>query len=292
MNYYTIKDMETISGVKAHTIRIWEKRYGLLQPERTTTNIRYYSDDELKKLLNVAILVKHGYKISKISIYNESDIQKEVIKINSKRGTTSDVIEQLIVYMVNFEGKRFEDLLNQQIEERGIEYAMMHVITPLFDKIGVFWQTGSIFPAQEHFVSNILRQRLIYESNKYDNSNSTKTILFYLKEDELHELGLLFYNLLALQAGYKTIYLGQNVPFEDLIRVAEIKSIDYIFTAFVNAISKEELESYFDKLNKLVNKKRVFVNGFQVQEHQPKLPRNFKVVTDVPTFKKYFGVLQ
>ncbi|MGQ8337938.1 MerR family transcriptional regulator [Sunxiuqinia sp. A32] len=291
MNYYTIKDMETLSGIKAHTIRIWEKRYGLLSPDRSNTNIRYYSDEELRKLLNVSMLVKHGYKISKVSVLDDQTIREEVLKLNGKTADHSGILDQLVVQMVNFNEPRFEELIEKEIEESGFEETIMNVIFPLFEKIGVFWQTGSLFPAQEHFVSNLVRQRMIRESSRFDNSNSRKTVLFFLKEDEQHELSLLFYNYLALKSGYKTIYLGQNVPFDDLVHISEMNKIDYIFSAFINALGKEDLENYLIQLSQLVNKKRVFVSGRQILEHQPNLPRNFKVVSDIQSFKKYFGVL-
>ena len=291
MNYYTIKDMETLSGIKAHTIRIWEKRYSLLRPDRTTTNIRFYSDDELKKLLNVSILIKHGYKISKVSDYDNTMIREEVLKLNAKKASAVSVIDQLIICIVNFDTYRLEGLLDDEIRQQGFESTMLNVIFPLFEKVGVFWQTGSIFPAQEHFISNLVRQRLISESAKFDNSGSSKTILFCLKENEQHELSLLFFNFLALQSGYNTIYLGQNVPFEDLVRFTEIKKPDYIFTAFINALTKTELEDYIKKLSRLEHKKKVFITGRQLKLHEPVLPRNFKVVSDLATFRKYFGIL-
>ncbi len=292
MNYYTIKDMETLSGVKAHTIRIWEKRYGLLRPDRTNTNIRFYSDDELKKLLNVSILVKHGYKISRVSGYDNAMIREEVIKLNAKTGGTGSVVDQLVVHIVNFDSPQFEILIEQEIQRRGFENVMLDIIFPLFEKVGVFWQTGSIFPAQEHFVSNLVRRRLITESSKFDNYNASKTILLFLKENEQHELSLLFYNFLALQSGYNTIYLGQNVPYEDLVHLTELRKPDFIFTAFINALTKTELEDYFRNLSQLEHKKKVFVTGRQIKLLEPVMPRNFKIVPDVTTFKKYFGILE
>ncbi len=283
--------METLSGVKAHTIRIWEKRYGLLKPDRSTTNIRFYGDEELKKLLNVSILVKHGYKISKVSGYDNVMIRDEVLKLNAKTEGSTNVVDQLIVFMVNFDARRFEDILDNEIIQNGFESTMLDVVFPLLEKLGVFWQTGSIFPAQEHFVSNLVRQRLIQESAKFENSNSSKTILFYLKENEQHEMSLLFYNLIALQSGYHTIYLGQNVPFNDLARIIEIKKPDYIFTAFINALTDIELKNYLNKLTQLEHKKKVFITGRQLKLHEPLLPRNFKTVPDIVTFRKFFGVI-
>ncbi len=291
MNYYTIKDLETLSGIKAHTIRIWEKRYGLLEPERTTTNIRYYSDDELRKLLNVSMLVKHGYKISKVSVFDAAQIQQEVLKLNEKSLSSQGIIDQLIVCMVNFDHKSFEDLLEQQIDKLGFEETFMTVVFPMFEKVGLYWQIGSVFPAQEHFVSNITRHLLIRASATFANHNAPASVLFFLKEGELHELSLLFYQYLALKAGYKTIYLGQDVPFQDLTKLDGLQDIDRIFTAFINGIATEELEEYIQKMSAVFKRKKVFVTGAQLAQVKYKLPSNFKVVADVRAFKKYFGTL-
>lgn len=291
MNYYTIKDLETLSGIKAHTIRIWEKRYGLLEPQRSTTNIRYYSDDELKKLLNVSMLVKHGFKISKVAVYEEGQIRDEVLKLSQKPLSSEGLIDQLILHTVNFDDQNFEQLLYQQIEKIGFEDTFTTIIFPLFEKVGVYWQIGSIFPAQEHFVSNITRQLLIQAASRFKNQEASSSVLFFLKEGEMHELSLLFYNYLALKAGYKTIYLGQNVPFEDLLKLEGLQKIDAVFTAFINGIEKEEFDGYLAKMEAAFKRKRVFVSGAQLAIHKPKLPANFKVISDVRSFKKYFGQL-
>jgi DNA-binding transcriptional MerR regulator len=289
MNYYTIKDLETLSGIKAHTIRIWEKRYGLLEPQRSTTNIRYYSDNELRKLLNVSMLVKHGYKISKVSNYENGQIQREVLKLNEKSLPSESMIDQLVVHMVNFDHKSFEDLLLQQINQIGFEETFMENIFPLFEKVGIYWQIGTIFPAQEHFVSNIIRELLIKESSGINNHDSTSIVLFFLKEGEMHEISLLFYHYLALKSGYKTIYLGQNVPFEDLVKMDGVQPFDRIFTAFINGIDEKELEDYIAEMYKAFKRKKIFVTGAQISMVKSKLPSNFKLITDAKAFKKYFG---
>ena len=288
MNHYTIKDLETLSGIKAHTIRIWEKRYGLLEPQRSTTNIRFYSDNELRKLLSVSMLVKHGYKISKVSVFEDEQIQEEVLKLSEKSLSMAGLIDQLIVYMVNFDHQRLEELLEQQIAALGLEDTFMNVVFPLFEKVGIYWQIGSVFPAQEHFISNIVRQLLVKASAELTNHEASTSVLFFLKEGEMHELSLLFYRYLALNAGYKTIYLGQNVPFEDLVKIERLQQVDVVFTAFVNGMEARAMETYIDQLEHVFSGKKVFITGAQIANHQPRLPANFKVVTDVDTFKKYF----
>jgi DNA-binding transcriptional MerR regulator len=287
---YSIKDLEVLSGVKAHTIRIWEKRYNLLEPDRTDTNIRYYSDEDLKRMLNISMLVKNGFKISKVSKWNENEIRNTVLNVSEHKTNESDYLDRLMLYMINFDNFSFVKLTNEILDKFGFVEAVFKVFFKLFERIGTYWQVGSIFPAQEHYVTNLFRQKLIAEIDKQKLSNTNRgNMLFFLPESELHELSLLFYSLLAQKYGYNVIYLGQFVPFEDLVKIQNHLEIDYIFTAFINSITKENLENYLLKLKNVFQRQKVFVTGWQIQFQQPQLPRNFKVVKDHKEFKKYVG---
>lgn len=287
-NGYSIKDLEVLSGIKAHTIRIWEKRYNLLCPQRTDTNIRCYTDDDLKRMLNVSLLVRNGYKISKVSRWKDDKIAKTVLSISKQKTSEPDYIDQLILHMVNFDNISFNRLTDEIIGKMGIEDAVSKVFFDFFVHIGTFWQVGSIFPAQEHYVTSIFRQKLIAEIEKTGVSNTrNSTILFFLPEDEMHEMSLLFYSYLAQKMGYNVFYLGQFVPSQDLVKIQEHLKIDYVFTAFINSVSKEDLENYLESLKSLFNNQKVFITGWQLQVHHPKLPRNVKIVRDYHEFKKF-----
>jgi len=285
---YSIKDLEVLSGIKAHTIRIWEKRYDLLSPERTETNIRYYNDDDLRKILNVSLLVRHGFKISKVAQWKNNQIKEAILELNHSGSSDSDYVDRLLMHMINFEDIGFVRIANEVIEQMGMEEAISKVFFKLFEGIGTYWQVGSIFPAQEHFVTNILRQKLIVEIDKLGISNERGiNILFYLPENEYHELSLLFYSYLAKKYGYHVIYLGQTLPFDDLKKISTYVHIDYIFSAFIHSVQKEELENYLSELKALFGDQKIFISGGQIQQHNPQLPRNMKVVKDYRDFKKY-----
>lgn len=287
---YSIKDLEVLSGIKAHTIRIWEKRYNLLCPQRTTTNIRFYTDDDLKRILNVSLLVKNGYKISKVSQWKEEEIKETVLNVGKVNKSEEAYVERLLVYMLNFDNVQFYKLVNEIIDDYGIDEAIFKVFFSLFERIGTYWQVGSIFPAQEHYVTNIIRQKLIAEIDRIGLKNTRgKTILFYLSENELHELSLLFYSYLAHKAGYNVVYLGQFVPFADITKMSSYLKIDFVFTAFINSIPKEELEKYLVNLKELFQQQKIFITGWQVNELNPALPRNVKTIKDFKEFKKYLG---
>jgi methanogenic corrinoid protein MtbC1 len=190
--------------------------------------------------------------------------------------------------MVNFDNRSFYKLTSDVIKEMGLEDAVTKVFFEFFVRVGTYWQVGSVFPAQEHYVTNIFRQKLIAEIEKLGiGENRDATFLFFLPENELHEMSLLFYSYLALKMGYHVIYLGQFVPWEDLEKVQKQVKIDYCFTAFINSVSKEDLENYLVSLKELFGKQKIFITGWQLQLHQPALPRNVKIVKDYKEFKKF-----
>ena len=287
---YSIKDLEVLSGVKAHTIRIWEKRYRLLTPGRTDTNIRYYNDDDLRRILNISLLVKNRYKISKVAKWSELQIRNTVLEVTGKSTSESDYVDRLILFMLNFDNQGFYRLTTEIISEKGLEEALTKVLFSLFERIGTYWMVGSIFPAQEHNITNIIRQKLIVEIDKLGvEAARNSSVLFFLPDNELHEMGLLFYSYIARKMGYNVIYLGQFVPFDDLLKITSHIKIDYVFTAFVNSITKSDLEQYLIKLKETFVQQKIFITGWQVQHHMPQLPRSVKIIKDYRELQKYLG---
>jgi len=287
---YSIKDLEVLSGIKAHTIRIWEKRYELLKPKRTETNIRYYTDEDLRKMLNVSLLVRNGFKISRVSRWDDDELKDKVLSVSVNKTSESDYIERLMLHMLNFDNIGFLKLTNEIIQKFGFEDSVFKVFFILFERIGTYWQVGAIFPAQEHFVSNIFRQKIIAEIDKLPvNGAKGKTMLFFLPDGDLHELSLLFYSYLAQKRGYNVIYLGQFLPFKDLEKIQGNIEINFLFTAFINSITKENLEDYLVRVKQIFPKQKIFITGWQVQKLEPKLPRNVKTVKDYVEFIKFIG---
>jgi len=284
MTLYSIKDLEYLSGIKAHTIRIWEKRYRLLDPERSDTNIRSYSDDDVRKILNVAMLIKSGYKISVVAGFDEAKLQSEVIRINRNLTEPEKHLDQLLIHTVNLETFEFEKLLDQIIEDLGFSRTIQQVLFPFFERIGILWQAGSIFAAHEHFVSNLIRNRLIRETGKYESLPTAKSILFFLRENEWHEMGLLYFNFLAARAGLRCIYLGQSLPFGDLSNLLTNNRCDFICTSFIQAIEKSELEQYLANLSLVFNQNTILISGRQIALHKPKLPSNVSVIKNSHDF--------
>lgn len=289
MAKYSIKDLEHFSGIKAHTIRIWEKRYMLLDPNRTNTNIRLYTDEHVRKILNVAMLVRNGFKISNVASFSDSKIQSEVVRINQHLNYADKNVDQLLFSVVNLDSFGLENLLEEMILKNGFRKTIEQFIFPFFERIGVLWQAGSIFVAHEHFVSNLIRNKLIHETCLIKVEGFSKTMLLFLREDEWHELSLLYYNYLAVQSGIRCIYFGQSLPFVDLNNLLSYRKFDFVCTSFVCSIDKTELETYLEKLSNIFPDGKILITGRQVSMNKPKLPENVVVVKNGNDFLRKTG---
>lgn len=286
MTLYSIRDLEHLSGIKAHTIRIWEKRYRLLDPDRSETNIRSYSDEDVRKILNVAMLVKNGYKISNVAEYDDTKLQAEVLRLGAQAHDSSRFTDQLLFETVNLKVDGFIEVLDKIIAEYGFDKTIQNVVFPYLERIGVLWQAGSIFTAHEHFVSNIIRARLIGETIKVEGKTSGNAALFFLREGEWHEMGLLYSNYLAAKSGLKCVYLGQSLPFSDLANLVVNSQFAFVCTSFVQAIEKAELEQYLSNLSMLFNSTRILIFGRQVSLLKPQIPANVSVIRNHSDFLK------
>jgi DNA-binding transcriptional MerR regulator len=280
MALYSIKDLERISGVKAHTIRIWEKRYGIVAPKRTESNIRYYCDTEVKKLMNIAILLSHGYKISKLAELSQDELSRKVLEISMITNGTDSQIENLVMAMIEMDESKFEKILNMSIIKEGFEKTVFNLLYPFFERIGVLWQAGSINPAHEHFISNLVKQKIYVaiDSISVNSGNDAKKFLLFLPEWDLHELGLLVYDYLIKSRGNKVIYLGANVPEEDVYSVTDFLHPDYLLTSFANAVEKEKILSYITRLASRYPDKTIFVTGYQTTGMEKPQAPNIRLV--------------
>ncbi|MGC9375459.1 MAG: MerR family transcriptional regulator [Bacteroidales bacterium] len=268
MASYSIKELENLSGIKAHTIRIWEKRYNLIVPSRTETNIRYYCDKDLKRLLNIAILNRQGIRISEIAKLSDEELSERVVNMATENGDPAHNVEQLVIAMVDMDEVKFDRILSRYIMHEGFENAVINVIFPFFERIGILWQTGAINPAHEHFVSNLFRQKLMVAIDNImvtDNQKAKKFILF-LPEGEYHELGLLFYNYLIRKSGQIVYYLGSSVPFNDVVETSKMVNPDYLFTTITALLSKDETIKYLKNLSKAFPLQKIFVTGQQIDQ--------------------------
>jgi DNA-binding transcriptional MerR regulator len=287
MAAYKIKDIEVLTGIKAHTLRIWEKRYGILVPNRTDTQIRTYSDKELAYLLNVSLLNKSGHKISKIAKLENEEISKMVWDIKYNSSDNSD--DKLILALVELDERLFKDTLAILIEEHGLEETFTKFIIPFLDRIGVMWLIGTINPAQEHFISNLIRQKVISEIDKLPIPDTDKySIMLYLPEHEWHELSLLFYQFILRKRGLNTIYLGQSLPYDSLIECIEKLKPDALMTSWLTSVDEVFIVNYFKNLEKQAENITIFVGGAQINNYSGKLPKSLKEIKSYTDLENYF----
>jgi MerR family transcriptional regulator, light-induced transcriptional regulator len=289
MSSYSIKDLERLTGIKAHTIRIWEKRYGIVDPNRSCSNIRSYNDEDLKKLLNISILNRHGIKISHIADMTISQLNQKILEVMRPESDYVSQIESLVVSMIELNEERFDKILNNLIIKIGFEDTLYFAIYPFFEKVGLLWQTGTINPAQEHFISNLIRMKLCVaiDSLPAISNPNAKRIILFLPEWELHEIGLLTYYYVAKKHGFRTFYLGQNVPINDLYSVSDTVKPDLLATYFISAISMPEMQVYISDLARHFSQNQILVSGMQAANIEFELENNVKRIPSAKMFKQF-----
>ncbi|MGB2466783.1 MAG: MerR family transcriptional regulator [Crocinitomicaceae bacterium] len=287
MAEYKIKDLENLTGIKSHTIRIWEKRYRILSPDRTDTKIRTYSDSELTHLLTVSMLNRNGIKISKIAKLSQEDMNKLLwdIKVNKEPEYSMD---KLLLSLVSLDEELFKETLANLLETEGLEKTFTDHLIPFLDRIGIMWLIGSVNPAQEHFMSNLIRQKIISEIDKQEIPVSTeKSVLMYLPEHEWHEMSLLFYHFLLRSKGVPTFYLGQSLPYESLVECIEKLKPNYILSSWLTAVDGKLVVGYFKKLKSDYPNLDVFAGGPQIKTNSTELKKYIIEVNDLASIMKH-----
>ena len=294
---FSIKNLENLSGIKAHTLRIWEKRYNLLSPERTNTNIRRYSLDSLRKLLNVTLLYNHGFKISKIASLNSDEIPKLVRSIALKTNSEQVAINAFKLAMINFDYELFDANYEEILDNHDFEHLFMQIFMPLMKELGILWQTGAISPSHEHFITNLVKQKIHLQTKSLQrrkfNSSELPIFVLFLPENEIHELGILYLNYLILSKGYRTIFLGQSLQTSSLETLysydTKFNFVSYLtvepnsdeIMPFLNAFYKQILENHDSKL--------ILFGPQQISIDKENLPKKIELHRSVESFiHKYF----
>jgi MerR family transcriptional regulator, light-induced transcriptional regulator len=284
---YTIKDLERLSGIKAHTLRIWEQRYNILKPSRTDTNIRYYSNNDLRKILNISMLNSNGSKISKIAKMEDDSIVAEVEKIVSTYKNESDQVDGLVLSMVEYDELKFEKIVSNCIAHFGFEKTFENVLVPFLRHTGIMWRIGMINPAQEHFITNLIRQKLIVAVDNITTlkNSSDKSFVFFLPDKELHELSLLYFYYLTKSRGFKCLYLGQTVPLEDIVKVNLVMNVTHFVTVITSKLENTTTEKYLALLSEKLGNKTFLLSGAEIILSGVSLPENHIKFAEVEEFK-------
>ncbi len=289
MAKYSIKDLEQLSNIKAHTIRVWEQRYNIIRPKRTSTNIRFYDDADLRLLLNIAFLKENGQKISKIAQMSHEEINQVVMRISDSNLEYPNQVNALVIAMVNLNEERFEKIISTNTLQFGFETTMLNIVYPFLNRIGILWQTGNINPAHEHFITGLIRQKLIVAIDGQitsQNPNAKKYVLF-LPEGELHEISLLFSAYIIKSRHNRAIYLGQNLPLGDLSPINEIYKPDYVLSVISSYPDKSFATTYIKGLKKAFPESGILLYSQQLSKFMDGTHHNvsiFQTINDVINF--------
>ena len=251
-NVFSIKDLENLSGIKAHTIRIWEKRYNVLEPMRSETNIRFYDIKSLQKLLSIVLLHNYGYKISKISSLSHEEFNKLANDIISEKSAKNHAISTFKVAMMNFDQTLFFNTYNKLLSEKTFKEVFYSVFIPLMHELGFLWQTDTISPAHEHFITYLIKQKLLINTEKVQTltpTNEDKVFVLFLPSNEVHELSIMYLNYEILLNGYQTIYLGESIPIDSLLDLKRAFEKITFVSYFTVEPNQEILEDYIDEMH-------------------------------------------
>lgn len=289
---FSIKNLENISGIKAHTLRIWEKRYNLLEPERTDTNIRRYSLESLKTLLNVTLLYNHGFKISKIASLSQDEILDLVRNIALKSNSEQVSINAFKLAMINFDCELFDNNYHEILQHHNFEYVFIDIFMPLMKELGILWQTGAISPTHEHFITNLVKQKIHVQSELLQRTttfNEDQPIFaLFLPENEIHELGILYLNYLILSKGYRTIFLGQSLQTSSLETLYTYNTTFNFVTYITVEPNKDDIMSYLNDFHeKLLSKtesKLIIFGPQQLEIDVETLPGKIELYRSVESF--------
>lgn len=284
MNEFSIKDLESFSGIKAHTIRIWEQRYELLNPSRTVSNIRIYSNEDLKRLLNVTYLYNKGYKISRIAEMTMEQVNALIDSEITAGKDESHYLNVLKIAMLNFDESLFYGVVDKYLLNHKLEDLYLRIFLPFLDQIGVLWQSNSVCPAEEHFIAHLIRQKMMALTDDFSGKSriSAPIYVLYLPENERHEIGLIFLNYLLKSKGYRTAYLGSDLPVKDLKRVAErLGSVEFV-SIFTVAPAQQAVLSYINLLAENFSAPvRFHLSGKLLKKHLGVLPDHVRAYANV-----------
>jgi len=289
-NSFSIKNLEHLSGIKAHTIRIWEKRYNLFEPERTDTNIRLYNLENLQKLLNVTLLYNNGYKISKIASFSSQEITENVHKLTINKNADDWSISLFKLAMINFDQRLFTKTFNDLLEQFSFSEVFKNVFVPLMNELGVLWQTNSISPSHEHFITSLVKQKIHAMCEDLQQKSTRRTdrrFVLFLPDNEIHELGLLYLQYEVLNNGFQCVFLGQSVPIESLNNLVDIGEPITFITYFTIEPTQDKIKAYLNTFNSEIIENidsELWILGYQVQFMSDEMPdkiRKFKSIDDV-----------
>jgi DNA-binding transcriptional MerR regulator len=294
MAIYSIRDLEKLTGIKAHTIRIWEQRYRLIEPARTDTNIRYYTDEDLRHLFNVSLLNRHGYKISHLARMQPEEIAVRVSDITEKSVGPNAQIDKMTLAMLHMDEVQLEQILAAYSCEFSFERSMLDLVYPFLDKLNVLWLTSKVGPAHEKFVSNIIRRKLMCAIDKEQTAclRDTGCFLLYTPESETQEMTLLFLHYLLRKRQQRVVYLGANTTLSDLRDACQTLRPDFVYTIVQEPLSRQSIQAYVDAAAQAATSGQLLLSGMQFFINPVHLPLNARILNGLPDTLQFLDDLK
>lgn len=286
-NSFSIKNLEHLSGIKAHTIRIWEKRYNLFEPQRTDTNIRMYDLENLQKLLNVTLLYNNGLKISKIAKLSQQEVTERVHGLTINKSADEWSVGLFKLAMINFDQRLFTKTFNDLLEQFSFTEIFKNVFVPLMNELGILWQTNSISPSHEHFITSLIKQKvhaMCEELQQKESFRSDRRFVLFLPDNEIHELGLLYLQYEVLNNGFQCVFLGQSVPIESLKNLVDIGEPITFLSYFTIEPTQEKIEDYLNTFSVEIIENinsDLWILGYQVQFLNDNIPNKIRAFTSI-----------
>jgi len=281
MNFFSISDIENLTGIKAHTLRIWEQRYKLLNPKRRESNHRLYDNEDLKYILRIAFLYHNGYKISKIAAFSQEEIKNMALDTTSGKENYQVFVNQLTEASIDFDQARFEKILHNLILHLGFEKTVIQILFPLLNKIGLLWMTDKVSPAQEHFASALVIKKIIVAIDGLDKPTDSgpRKVLIFAPEGEHHEIPLLFMQYLLKKNGVAFVYIGKNVSFEAIKDFCSQNRITQLYCHLVTNLLSTDLNEYLKRVSSTFPDKEIIFSGPQARKVDV-LPKNIRILKD------------
>lgn len=289
MNHFTISDVENLTRIKAHTLRIWEQRYGLFIPKRSPSGHRYYDGDDLIKLLRISTLYFNGYKISRIAQLSEEEIKEKAILVDDNSRAPEQYLNSLTEASIELDETRFREFLHAACEKLGFESTVIKVVFPFLKRIGLFWLTGHVIPAQEHFASALITQKLILEIDRLPEPvrrAGHRNVLLFTPEGEHHEIPLLFTAYRMKKNGVSYVYMGKSTSLQSLRDFYAAKPASQLYFHLITNLTRVDLGTYLQLLSSYFPQAQIFFSGRYLQSDQP-LPKNVQYLADASALQLF-----
>lgn len=260
MHHFTINDIVNLSGIKAHTLRVWEQRYHILRPKRKESNHRYYDNEDLKEILRIAWLNKNGYKISRIAQMTRRQMI-DICTKSSQTSTTQVILNEFLKAVNDLDEKTFHNAMQSAVNHLGFEKTIFDIFYPLLEEIGRHWMSDKTRPVQEHFASEQIKRKLLSGIQSLTMPDDGPMTVLFTPVNELHEIPLLVIQYFLKKKGVRVAYLGTNASISDLTFYIHKKPVYTLHFHLITHLSYQSPDEYVQTLLSHFPEQKIVVSG-------------------------------